>query len=215
MFNNTLVSNGHVGAWGGGICISSRNVQNRRFTLRNNLCSGNHSWRIGTVPMTGLTVDHNLIDEYQGYVDGSFQEITGTAAVAGAPRFLAAATGNFHLRPGSPGVDAGAPDGARAVDLDGRASRRWHRRWVAAVDLGAFEVVPPAMVSLVRSGRVSRVAWESLIGAVCRVQHAAQMGAPLWADLPGDVTASRLVVEGVDASASNAARRFYRVGALE
>lgn len=141
--------------------------------------------------MRGLTVDHNLTDKCQGYVDGSFQEITGTTAVAGAP------------------------DVAPAGDLDGRASRRWQRRWVAAVDLGAFEVVPPAVIRMATSGGISRVSWESLSGAVCRVQHAPKLGAPLWTDLPGDVTASGLVVEGADASASNAARRFCRVRALE
>lgn len=216
VFNNTLVSNGHAGAWGGGICVSSRNAQNRRFTLRNNLCSGNHSWQIGTVPMTGLTVDHNLLDEYQGYVDESFQEITGTAVTTGTPRFMAASAGNFHLRPGSPGVDAGAPDGAPSVDFDGRTRPAdGTGDGVAAVDLGAFEVVPPVIIRMATSGGISRVSWEALSGAVYRVQHASQMSPPTWTNLSPDVTASGPIAERTDASASNALRRFYRVRALE
>jgi hypothetical protein len=56
----------------------------------------------------------------------------GTGNIAANPLFLAPASGNFRLAPGSPCIDTGTPAGAPTSDLDG-APRD------AAPDMGAYE----------------------------------------------------------------------------
>jgi hypothetical protein len=73
----------------------------------------------------------------------------GEGNVASAPRFLAPVRGDYRLRPGSPGVDAGsnaALPTAMALDVEGDA-----RVVGAAVDCGAFELAPATL----RLGRLA------------------------------------------------------------
>ena len=137
--NNTVVGNGHEGLWGGGIAVSSTNSQNRRFIIRNNLCSDNYNWQIGTVPMgTNLTVSHNLLDAYQNWVDGAFLEVTGANAVAASPGFISAS--DYRLSPGSAAIDAGTAESAPASDFDGRPRPAdGNADGTAAFDIGAYE----------------------------------------------------------------------------
>jgi hypothetical protein len=59
------------------------------------------------------------------------------------PQFVNAATGDYHLLPGSPAIDAGIPAPAAAPsDLDGAA-----RAQGTAPDLGAYETPGPAAVT--------------------------------------------------------------------
>ena len=64
----------------------------------------------------------------------------GAGNQTGDPRFADAANDDYHLRAGSPAIDAGVPqDLAAPADLDGLA-----RLQGSAPDLGAFETSPPA-----------------------------------------------------------------------
>jgi hypothetical protein len=61
----------------------------------------------------------------------------GPGNVSASPLFVGPAwgtTGDYHLLPGSPGVDAGTPVGAPAVDLEYRG-----RPQSAGYDMGAYE----------------------------------------------------------------------------
>ncbi|HEX5925464.1 MAG TPA: choice-of-anchor Q domain-containing protein [Baekduia sp.] len=64
----------------------------------------------------------------------------GTGNQSADPRFVNPGTGDFHLRAGSPAIDAGTSRGAAlALDLDGHP-----RAQGAALDLGAYETPAPA-----------------------------------------------------------------------
>lgn len=62
----------------------------------------------------------------QGWMGGGVGNITAD------PQFVDAASGDYHLRPGSPCVDAGTAVGAPAADIEGAARD-------AAPDMGAYE----------------------------------------------------------------------------
>jgi hypothetical protein len=77
-----------------------------------------------------VIVDHNLVDGFRG----EESEIRGDDAVEGDPLFVDAAALDFHLRRGSPAIDAGAPLPFLTVDYDGG-----NRPSGAGIDIGAFE----------------------------------------------------------------------------
>jgi hypothetical protein len=59
--------------------------------------------------------------------------------------FVAAGAGDYHLRPGSPLIDAGDPATAQGHDLDGNPLvTDGNRDGIARRDMGAFELQPPA-----------------------------------------------------------------------
>ena len=218
VYNNTLVGNGHTGLWGGGIAISSRNPLNRRFVVHNNLCSDNLNWQIATVPMAkNLTVSHNLLDAFQGWVDGEFVELTGANAIIGPPRFILAAAANYRLKPGSPAIDVGlTAETAPLSDFDGRPRPSdGNADGTAAMDVGAFEFAPPRIRQLTVSGGVPRLTWESVTGATYAIQFSPMITPPTWSNLPLNFTATGAMMDVQDPAALNTPRRFYRVQALE
>lgn len=111
--NNTLYENGID--WGGGVIADNAQAQN--VVIRNNVSSQNLTFQIAVaadVPAANVLVDHNLIDGYRGYED----EVYGDDYVQGDPQFEDPTNGDFHLRQGSPAVDAGSATDAPSVDFD-------------------------------------------------------------------------------------------------
>jgi hypothetical protein len=134
--NNTFYDNGRD-AWGGGILVDNPDAEN--VVIRNNICSQNDYFQIlvnPAVPTQTLTVDHNLIDGYQG-TEG---EIYGDAYVEGDPLFANPTGANFHLREGSPVIDKGSPTDAPTEDFDGRSRPLdGDDDGTADYDIGAYE----------------------------------------------------------------------------
>ncbi len=114
-------------------------------TIRNSIfrCAGTDCplWFRGTV---SLVLDHDLfylpgsptvlIHGDTAYTAGSLAGL-GPGILYGDPLFAGPAwgtDGDYHLREGSPAIDAGTPDGAPADDLEGNARD-------SAPDLGAYE----------------------------------------------------------------------------
>jgi len=126
--NNTVGPNGTEG-WGGGIYVDNPAATN--VTVRNNLVSQNPTWQIGrSSEPAGLSIDHNLIDGFRG----DPEETYGTAYVEGDPRFVDAATQDYHLAADSPAIDQGSAEGAPTDDFDGKP-----RPLLDGYDIGAFE----------------------------------------------------------------------------
>jgi len=67
----------------------------------------------------------------------SNQSLGGSNNLVASPLFVNTTTGDYHLAPTSPGIDAADPAATLAVDIDGEA-----RPQGAGRDMGADEVVP-------------------------------------------------------------------------
>jgi hypothetical protein len=82
-----------------------------------------------------------------GTSGGANAAITATnVSNVGDAGFADPAGGDYHLLPGSPLVDAGAPATAQGLDLDGKALvADGDRDGTPRRDLGAFELQPPAI----------------------------------------------------------------------
>jgi PKD repeat protein len=130
IINNTAYDNGD-GVWGGGIEVMEPSLQ--RITIRNNIVSQNDFFTIlaEDVPVSALTVDHNLIDGFRG----QYGELRGTDYVEGNPRFVNADGADFHLLPDSPAIDRGSVSAAPDHDYD-TAPRPNNVLW----DIGAYEL---------------------------------------------------------------------------
>jgi hypothetical protein len=126
IINNTFYHNGSV--WGGGIFVENSDADN--LVIRNNICSQNVLFQIGVEQVgSNLTIDHNLVDGPKGN-----DENDGVDVVEGDPMFVSPLGGDFHLRSGSPAIDAGSSDDAPSDDFDGAP-----RPQGAGYDIGAFE----------------------------------------------------------------------------
>ncbi len=110
--------------------------------ITNCIIAGNgHSQRSGAIevlqskaglPKNDVHADHNL---YFNNTRDNVGLTSDTNAITGRdPLFLAPAGGNFHLRAGSPAIDAAVPLTAVTVDFDGHP-----RPFGPAPDIGAFE----------------------------------------------------------------------------
>ena len=132
VINNTVFNNGDPGEpipWGGGISVDNPNIDT--LVIRNNIFSNNLLFQILIdYPVSGLSVDHNLVDGFRGFDN----EIKGSSVVEGNPLFLHAAQGDFHLTSSSPAIDRGSSVLAPADDYD-----LVPRPQGSGIDIGAFE----------------------------------------------------------------------------
>ncbi len=127
---NTIVGNGfaqQVSVGGAGIVSGPGNS----LRVQNNIVVSNNAG-LNWLYDPGSACDHNL-------VWGNFTNYGGQAAadetdVSGDPLFVDIANDDFHLRPGSPAIDAGTDSVGTEVDFDGA----WRPRGVT-VDIGAYE----------------------------------------------------------------------------
>ncbi len=89
-------------------------------------------------PNTNLLVDYNLYWSASGSPVASLIGKTGAHDKEADPLFVNPsvdpAVADFHLKAGSPAIDAGTSAGATAVDFDGNA-----RPFGAGIDMGAYE----------------------------------------------------------------------------
>jgi len=121
--NNTMHNCGS--RWGGGMLLENAEAEN--VLVRNNIFSlcGPPAILNRKAPIS-VAVTHNLF-----FGEG---QATGDSPVIGDPLFVDAEEGDFHLRPGSPAVDAGWPEGAPAFDCDGQP-----RPAGSGIDIGTDE----------------------------------------------------------------------------
>ena len=130
MYNLWIVNNTCHGNEEAGINLHE-NEHRGAVVLRNNILAENGAGQILCPGSTlqDLIVDHNLSFGVQGT-----DEALGDDHLWADPLFADAAGADFHLRSGSPAIDAGNAAGAPATDLDGQ-----DRPCGRAVDLGAYE----------------------------------------------------------------------------
>ena len=165
VINNTFYNNGK-GSWGGGISIENPDAEN--IVIRNNICSQNLLFQIQVeVSIPNLTVDHNLIDGYRGYVN----EIYGDDYVEGDPKFVNPSGADFHLQKDSPAIGSGSAIDAPSDDFDGNP-----RPQGDGYDIGAYEYINANGQAL--CGPEQAVPNKHIVG-VC--DAACQQGAPVKA----------------------------------
>ena len=104
------------------------------FTLKDTIAAQpGRSTLAYTGPSGGLTVAYDLSND---------TSMAGTDLEFGAPTFVDAANGDYHLLPTSLGVDY-APAGSTSVDLDGHTrvvDLPGEPNWFGPMDLGAYEI---------------------------------------------------------------------------
>ncbi len=122
VINNTTYNNNTspTTPYYGGIATDHDTAQN--VVVRNNIASEALGFAIKAPWNPATIMDHNLTSD---------------------PRFVGAATGDFHLQSNSPAIDSGAAAGAPAFDFDGSS-----RPCGSAYDAGAFEYHAPAPLKL-------------------------------------------------------------------
>jgi parallel beta-helix repeat protein len=131
-FNNVVFGNRHNGI---GVMYGSNSV------VLNNTVSGNDGAGIVYAAQSGATIFNNIVAGNGGgdLVDGG--DAAGISLsnnlIAQDPLFADASSGDFHLSPGSPAIDAGLDVSGWGVttDFDGTA-----RPQQSGFDIGAFEL---------------------------------------------------------------------------
>jgi len=122
---------------------------NSNITVRNNIFynpNGSAMTRFAAT-ISGSAFDHNLVYGVSTLISDPTGFTIGTNQIGVDPLFVNASTApyDFHLQPGSPGIDAGVNLSAVLSDLDGVT-----RPQGASTDVGAYEylVMPPTIVSI-------------------------------------------------------------------
>jgi len=122
---------------------------NSNITVRNNIFhnpNGSAMTRYAAT-ISGSAFDHNLVYGVSTLISDVTGFTIGTNQIGVDPLFVNASTApyDFHLQPGSPGIDAGVNLSAVLSDLDGVT-----RPQGASTDVGAYEylVMPPTIVSI-------------------------------------------------------------------
>lgn len=156
--NNTTYNNNRspTSPYYGGIATDHDTVQNA--VVRNNVAYENFGFAIKAPWNPATVLDHNITTN---------------------PGFVNAASGDFHLKPGSPAVDHGSAIGAPLFDFDGSA-----RPYGTAPDAGAFEYIPPSSVNL----RIQLVPGQAVPGIILqggpeshyRLEWQGALGAGPW-----------------------------------
>lgn len=107
--------------------IDTGDIPVDNIIIRNNIFSGNGRYQIYVRgSMTGLIIDHNLIN-------GATQT-TGDDYVEGDPKFINPTAADFHLQGDSPAIDSGSSIDAPSFDFDLNP-----RPQGAGFDIGAYE----------------------------------------------------------------------------
>jgi len=141
--NNTIADNGGTGIYG---CAYFVGLPPAGF-LFNNIVTGNGSGIVYdpscTPNMAGILsrndVWNNTQDDYVG-------TLPGPDDISVDPLFVDAASGDYHLQPGSPCVDAGNNEAVVFTRRDIDGGVRVHDGdgdWIAVVDIGADETSEP------------------------------------------------------------------------
>ncbi len=145
IINNTIF-NADDGRWA--VTINDGSTNN---TLLNNIIYNAHPWRgsiaVAANSLPGFVSDYNiLMDRLSNAGDGVRMTLSQWQAATGQDQhsmivepgelFVDPASGDFHLLPGSPAIDAGTAESAPQTDLEGDP-----RPQGAGVDIGAVELV--------------------------------------------------------------------------
>jgi hypothetical protein len=144
--HNTLVGNvasNLFGEQGGGLAISLVPPTDK-LLIANNLIVSNSSgiYQTLTTPMSrAALLNNDLFNQHSNYLNLP----AGAADLSCDPRFVNAANGDYHLRPGSACIDAGTPLAASQADKDHTPrALDGNNDGTAAPDIGAFELVHPS-----------------------------------------------------------------------
>ncbi len=131
IINNTCYKNGSFnGGWGFGIDINNSYAED--VVIRNNICSQN-SAQIGVENiLSGIVIDHNLIDGTNNVTDA----VNGNDSIIGNPLFVDSSSFNFQLTDNSPVIDMGNPIYAPSIDFCNN-----NRPNGVGYDIGAYEYI--------------------------------------------------------------------------
>ena len=139
--NNTVH---HTGTgWGSGMWFNGPDATG--VIVRNNIFSGlsGSPFQIDNAP-SGWTVDHNLTAQAQSGQASGF--------IVGTPQYVNSASGDFHLKSGSPGIDAGSSDTKYATTLGDLEKKTrivdGDCNGTATIDLGAYEYQSPCATAI-------------------------------------------------------------------
>jgi len=163
LLNNTIIMP-EDGRWA--VNISQPGCVNN--WVFNNIIYSYHNWRgcivIPSAGLSGFQSDYNVVmDRFSADDDHSVITLSEWrtlgydlhSLIAEPAALLVNPSGqDYHLRAGSPAIDAGMALSEVSEDLEGRA-----RPWGAAFDIGAFEYVamPPLHLPLILKGWIASV----------------------------------------------------------